>query len=251
MAEPAPSGRVAIVTGAAGTLGSAMSRRLAADGLRVAVADLDLARCAEVAAAIDPDGMRAIGVRLDVTDEASVAAAVAEVMAWAGPVDVLVNNAGICEPSVPAWEMDLATWSRTVAIDLTGVFLCTRAVLPPMIERGWGRIVNISSIAGKEGKHNPVAYAAAKAGVIGLTKSVAFEAAPHGVLINAITPGSIWSPGWAAMPADRRREYELRHPVGRFGQADEVAAMVAWLVSDDCSFSTGAVFDISGGRAGW
>ena len=251
MSDPGASPRVAVVTGATGTLGSAMIRQLAADGVRVVVADLDADRCRALAATIDPSGMRALGVRIDVTDEASVAEGIAEVVAWGGAVDVLVNNAGICEPSVPAWEMDLATWSRTLAIDLTGVFLCTRAVLPGMIARGWGRVVNISSIAGKEGKHNPAAYAAAKAGVIGLTKSVAFEAAPHGVLVNAITPGSIWSPGWAAMPEERRREYEVRHPVGRFGRAEEVAAMVSWLSSDACSFSTGAVFDISGGRAGW
>lgn len=251
MASEGPGERVAIVTGAAGMLGSAMARRLAADGMRVVVADLDPDACAPVAAAIDPSGRRARGVRLDVTDEASVAAAVDEVVAWAGRVDVLVNNAGICEAPAPAWEMDRATWERTLAIDLTGVFLCTRAVLPGMIARRWGRVVNISSIAGKEGKHNPVAYAAAKSGVIGLTKATAFEVAPHGVLVNAITPGSIWSQNWAAMPEATRKEFEARHPVGRFGQADEVAAMVAFLASDACSFSSGAVFDVSGGRAGY
>jgi 2-dehydro-3-deoxy-L-rhamnonate dehydrogenase (NAD+) len=165
-------------------------------------------------------------------------------------VDVLVNNAGIAEASVPTWEMPLDAWHRTLDIDLTGVFHGCRAVLPGMIARGWGRIVNISSIAGKEGKHNPVAYVAAKAGVIGLTKAVGFEAAPHGVLVNAVTPGSIWTQNWAAMPAEERAQYEARHPVGRFGRAEEVAALVSWLSGDECSFSTGAVFDISGGRAG-
>jgi 3-oxoacyl-[acyl-carrier protein] reductase len=173
------------------------------------------------------------------------------VVAWAGAVHILVNNAGICEVPVAAWEMPLAVWQKTLDIDLTGVFLCSRAVLPGMIARGWGRIVNISSIAGKEGKHNPIAYAAAKAGVIGLTKATAFEVAAHGVLVNAITPGSIWTQNWAAMPAEDRVQYEARHPVGRFGRAEEVAAMVAWLSGDECSFSTGAVFDISGGRAGY
>jgi 3-oxoacyl-[acyl-carrier protein] reductase len=170
---------------------------------------------------------------------------------WGGGVDILINNAGVGEPANPVWEMPLADWQRTIAIDLTGVFHCCRAVLPGMIARGWGRIVNISSIAGKEGKHNPVAYVAAKAGVIGLTKAVAFEVAAKGILVNAVTPGSIWSNNWAAMPEDQRDEYRLRHPVGRFGQADEVAALVSWLSSDECSFSTGAVFDISGGRAGY
>ncbi len=251
MTDRAPGERVALVTGAAGMLGSAMARRLHADGLRVVIADVALDAARAVAAGIDPSGSRAHAVALDVTSEASVAEAVAAVEAWSGRIDVLVNNAGICEASLPPWEMPLAVWERTLAIDLTGVFLYTRAVLSPMMARGWGRIVNISSIAGKEGKHNPAAYAAAKAGVIGYTKSVAFEVAPHGVLVNAITPGSIWSQNWAKMPEETQRTYAARHPVGRFGQAEEVAAMVSWLSSDDCSFSTGAVFDISGGRAGW
>jgi 3-oxoacyl-[acyl-carrier protein] reductase len=242
--------RVAIVTGAAGGLGSAMSRRLVADGLRVAVADIAGSRAPELAAEIDPTGESARPFVMDVTDPASVDAAVRGVKRWGGGVDVLVNNAGIAEPAATTWEMPLEHWQRTIDIDLTGVFLCCKAVLPGMIAAGWGRIVNISSIAGKEGKHNPVAYAAAKAGVIGLTKAVAFEAAPHGVLVNAITPGSIWTANWERMPADQRAVYEQRHPVGRFGRAEEVAAMVSWLSSDECSFSTGAVFDISGGRAG-
>jgi 3-oxoacyl-[acyl-carrier protein] reductase len=228
-----------------------MSERLLADGLRVALADVDPERTAAVARRLDPDGARTLPVAMDVTDWGSVEAAVAEVDAWAGAVDVLVNNAGICEPVTPVWEMPLADWHRTLDIDLTGVFHGCRAVLPGMIGRGWGRIVNISSIAGKEGKHNPAAYVAAKAGVIGLTKAVAFEAAAHGVLVNAITPGSIWTQNWEAMPADKRAVFEARHPVGRFGRAEEVAALVSWLSGDECSFSTGAVFDISGGRAGY
>ena len=143
--------------------------------------------------------------------------------------------------------MPLSDWDRTLAVDLTGVFYCTRAVLPVMLERGWGRIVNTSSIAGKEGKHNPAAYAAAKAGVVGLTKSVAFEVADRGVLVNAITPGSISSANWDKLPPAAMEEVTARHPVGRIGQPEEVAALVAFLSSDECSFSTGAVFDISGG----
>jgi 3-oxoacyl-[acyl-carrier protein] reductase len=146
--------------------------------------------------------------------------------------------------------MPLDAWRRTIDVDLTGVFHGCRAVLPAMLERGWGRIVNIASIAGKEGKHNPAAYAAAKAGVIGLTKAVAFEVAERGILVNAVSPGSIWSPNWATLPEPALAEVRRRHPVGRLGRAEEVAAMVAWLASDECSFSTGAVFDISGGRAG-
>ena len=187
---------------------------------------------------------------VDVTDYATVEAMVQTVLAWAGRIDIMVNNAGIGEGSVPTWEMPLAVWQRTIDIDLTGVFHGCRAVLPTMLERGYGRIINISSIAGKEGKHNPVAYAAAKAGVIGLTKALAFEVAPHGILVNAITPGSIMTRNWSHLARRPIEEVPKRHPVGRVGQPPEVAAMVAWLASDEASFSTGAVFDISGGRAG-
>ena len=242
--------RVAIVTGAAGSLGTAMCERFLRDGVRVVVADVALGSAQAVAQRLDPSGGRALAVAVDVTDYASVASMAESALAWAGRIDILVNNAGISEASVPTWEMPLDAWQRTIDVDLTGVFHGCRAVLPAMLERGWGRIVNISSIAGKEGKNNPVAYSAAKAGVIGLTKSVAFEVAPHGILVNAITPGSIWTANWAVLSEEARAEVVARHPVGLFGQPEEVAALVAWLSSDDCSFSTGAVFDISGGRAG-
>jgi NAD(P)-dependent dehydrogenase (short-subunit alcohol dehydrogenase family) len=246
----AEDARVAIVTGAAGTLGTAMCERLVRDGLRVVVADVAIEPARDLARRLDPSGMKAHAVAVDVTDYASVEAMVGAALAWAGRVDVLVNNAGISEGHVPTWEMPLEAWQRTIDVDLTGVFHGCRAVLPAMLERGWGRIVNISSIAGKEGKNNPAAYAAAKAGVIGLTKAVAFEVAARGILVNAITPGSIWTAAWAKLGEEQQAEVKSRHPVGRFGQAEEVAALVAWLSSDECSFSTGAVFDISGGRAG-
>jgi len=242
--------RVAVVTGAAGTLGTAMCERFVRDGVRVVVADVAIEPARVLARRLDSSGARALAFAVDVTDYPSVESMVATTLAWGDRIDILVNNAGISEGHVPTWEMPLEAWRRTIDVDLTGVFHGCRAVLPSMLERRWGRIVNISSIAGKEGKHNPAAYAAAKAGVIGLTKAVAFEVAERGILVNAITPGSIWTEAWSRLDEEQRDEVRSRHPIGRFGQAEEVAALVAWLSSDECSFSTGAVFDISGGRAG-
>ena len=241
--------RVAVVTGAAGALGSEMVRRFLADGLRVVAADVNAEGARTVAREADPDGGFALGVEVDVTDYASVEAMIRSASEWGGAVDVLVNNAGVSEGVVPTWELPLEAWHRTIEIDLTGVFHGCRAALPGMIERRWGRIVNISSIAGKEGKHNPPAYAAAKAGVIGMTKSIAFEVAQYGVLVNAVAPGSIFTHNWAGMSEAEIEVVRLRHPIGRLGRPDEVAALVSWLGSDECSFSTGAIFDISGGRA--
>ena len=250
MDEPASGARVAIVTGAAGALGTAMSERFMRDGVRVVIADVAIEPAEALAQRLDPTGALALPVVVDVTSYPSVESMVAATVAWAGRIDILVNNAGVSEGLVSTWEMPLEAWQRTIDIDLTGVFHGCRAVLPTMLERGWGRIVNISSIAGKEGKHNPVAYAAAKAGVIGLTKALAFEVAERGILVNAITPGSIMTANWSHLPEAEIDVVRRRHPIGRLGRAEEVAAMVAWLASDECSFSTGAVFDISGGRAG-
>jgi 3-oxoacyl-[acyl-carrier protein] reductase len=250
MTDPTPDDRrVAIVTGAAGALGSAMCERFVRDGVRVVVADVAIEPARALAERLDPTGPTALAVEVDMADYATVDAMVKQVLTWSGRIDIMVNNAGVAEASVPTWEMPLQAWQRTIDIDLTGVFHGCRAVLPAMLERGWGRIINISSIAGKEGKHNPAAYAAAKAGVIGLTKAIAFEVAPHGILVNAITPGTIASGNWAKVSEELQEEVRKRHPIGRVGQPPEVAALVAWLSSDECSFSTGAVFDISGGRA--
>jgi 3-oxoacyl-[acyl-carrier protein] reductase len=242
--------RVAIVTGGSGALGTAMCERFVRDGVRVVVADVVLEPAEALARRLDPSGEIALAVAVDVTAYPSVEAMVAAVRAWAGRIDILVNNAGIGEGLIPTWEMPLETWQKTIDVDLTGVFHGCRAVLPTMLEQGYGRIINISSIAGKEGKHNPVAYAAAKAGVIGLTKALAFEVADRGILVNAITPGSIMTRNWSHLPEDEIDAVRRRHPIGRLGRPEEVAAMVAWLASDEPSFSTGAVFDISGGRAG-
>jgi 3-oxoacyl-[acyl-carrier protein] reductase len=243
--------RVAVITGSGGALGSAMARRLHSDGLRVVVTDNRFEKAQEVASSIDPTGARAHASAVDVTDWDSVAAMVADAVAWGGSVDVMVNNAGLAEPSVKTWELSLEDWHRTIEVDLTGVFHGCRAVLPGMIERGWGRIVNISSIAGKDARYNPVAYAAAKAGVIGLTKAVAHEVAELGILVNAITPGSIYTVNWGKLPDEEMESIRRRHSMNRFGRPEEVAALVSWLSSDEVSFSTGAVFDISGGRASY
>jgi NAD(P)-dependent dehydrogenase (short-subunit alcohol dehydrogenase family) len=249
--EPETNGsRVAIVTGAAGALGTAMCERFVRDGVRVLVADMVKEPAEALASRLDPSGETARAAVVDVTSYPSVEAMAAAALAWTGRIDILVNNAGIGEGLMPAWEMPIETWQKTIDVDLTGVFYGCRAVLPTMLERGWGRIVNISSIAGKEGKHNPVAYAAAKAGVIGLTKALAFDVAERGILVNAITPGSIMTRNWSHLPEDEIDAVRRRHPIGRLGRPEEVAAMVAWLASDECSFSSGAVFDISGGRAG-
>jgi 2-dehydro-3-deoxy-L-rhamnonate dehydrogenase (NAD+) len=248
-AERPTDSRVAIVTGGSGALGTAMCERFVRDGVRVVVADVGLEPSEALARQLDPTGDRTLAVVVDVTSYPTVEAMVAAVLAWAGRIDILVNNAGIGEGLIPTWEMPLETWQKTIDVDLTGVFHGCRAVLPTMLEQGYGRIINISSIAGKEGKHNPVAYASAKAGVIGLTKALAFEVADKGILVNAITPGSIMTRNWSHLPEDQIDAVRKRHPIGRLGRPEEVAAMVAWLASDEPSFSTGAIFDISGGRA--
>lgn len=242
----ADEGRVAIITGAARGIGAATATRLARDGWRVAVADMNIAEAEATAARI---GAVAFAGAVDVTREESVHALVADVLARAGRVDALVNNAGVAGESAPCWELPPGEWERVLAIDLSGVYYGCRAVLPHMLARGSGRIVNVASIAGKEGNPNASPYSAAKAGVIGLTKAVAKEVATRGVLVNAVAPAVIETPILEQVSPAHRDYMVSRIPMGRMGQPDEVAALIAWLCSDDCSFSTGAVFDISGGRA--
>lgn len=222
--------RTAVVTGGASGIGKAIVDRLHADGVRVVAFDLS-----------EGDGV----VRVDVTDEDACRRAVAEV----GRVDVLVNSAGISGVNVPTWEQPAGMFEKVLAVNLTGTYYMCRAVLPGMLDRGWGRIVNLASIAGKEGNPNAVAYSASKAGVIGLTKSIAKETATRGVLVNCVTPAVIETPILKQVTAEHREYMVSKIPMGRVGQAAEVAALVAWLCSDECSFSTGAAFDISGGRA--
>ena len=240
--------QVAIVTGAARGIGLAIAERLLRSGAAVVLWDRDQAALDAAA-----DGLRSLGrvhtAAVDVTDFASIEAATADAVRRFGAVHILVNNAGIAGANKPSWELSVEEWRQVVDIDLTGVFLCCKAVVPRLIAEGRGRVVNIASIAGKEGNPNAAHYSAAKAGVIGFTKSLGKELAKTGVIANCVTPAVIQTDIFSQM-APQHIEYMLsRIPMGRFGQKEEVAALVAWLCSADCSFSTGAVFDLSGGRA--
>lgn len=231
--------RRALVTGGASGIGLASALRLGKDGHRVAICDLNSDHLDQVADLVDSVHT------LDVSDSAAVNALVAEL----GPVDILVNSAGVVGPNMPVWEVSDDDWARTLSVNLTGTFNTMRAVLPGMRQRGWGRIVNIASIAGKEGNPNLGAYSASKAGVIGLTKSVGKEVATDGVIVNSIAPAVIATP-MNEETAPEVLEYMIsRIPMRRVGQPEEVAALVSWLASDECSFSTGQAYDISGGRA--
>ncbi len=238
------TGRVAIITGGARGLGLAIARRLAAGGARVALWDRDAAALANAAPLLGAHAETA-----DVTDAASLEAALARTEAAIGPCDIMVANAGITGPNLLAEDYPVAEWRRVIEVDLIGVYLTCRVVLPGMRARNWGRIVNIASIAGKEGNPNASAYSAAKAGVIGLTKSLGKELAMTGVRVNCITPAAVETELFAQMTAEQIAWMKSKIPMGRFGLASEVAEMAAFLASDGVSFSTGAVFDCSGGRA--
>jgi 2-dehydro-3-deoxy-L-rhamnonate dehydrogenase (NAD+) len=232
------SGRVAFVTGGGSGIGAATVGRLLREG--AAVASLDLG-------GEPPEG--ALALSADVSDSRAVEAAVARAREELGPIDVLVCSAGITGESLATVDVTDEEWRRVMAIDADGVFFCNRAVLPGMIERGYGRIVNVASIAGKEGNPMAAAYSAAKAAVIAMTKSIGKDVARSGVLVNCIAPAVIETPMLGGM-ADYHIEYMVeRIPLGRMGGAEEVAALACWLASEECSFSTGATFDISGGRA--
>ena len=240
------AGKTALVTGAARGIGYAIAARLATDGARVAVLDLDTAVAKEAAERIGPS---ALALTADVTVASEVEAVVRQVVAAFGRLDILVNNAGITGRSFPIWELSDEDWRRVIDVDLTSVFYCCRSAVRVMLEQGSGRIVNIASIAGKEGNPTLVPYSAAKAGVIGLTKALAKEVCTRGILVHAVAPAVI---GTELLQQMERSTVDLlvsKIPMGRVGRPEEVAALVAWLVSDDCSFTTGAVHDLSGGRA--
>lgn len=235
--------RRAIVTGGSGGLGQAVVARLKRDGMTVAV--FDRARPADKQASYD------LFCECDVTNEESVQAAVQETVARLGGVDVLVNNAGLQGPVLPLVSVSLDEWRRVLDVNLTGTFLCCKAVIPIMVKSGWGRIVTISSLQGKEGTAEAGPYAASKAAQIALTKTLAKELATSGVTVNCITPTVIDGGMVTQISAARRADLLSRIPMARFGTTDEFAAMVSWVASEECSFTTGAAFDLSGGRATW
>jgi 3-oxoacyl-[acyl-carrier protein] reductase len=239
-------GQTAIVTGAANGIGEVISRRLANAGARVAIADID-ERAA--AAAAERIGEHSFPVRLDVTDANSVQQAVEVVLARTQSLEIVVNNAGLAGKAAPIWEQTDDDWNRVLAINLTGPFFMCRAVIPHMRSRGYGRVVNIASIAGKEGNPNMVAYSASKAAIIGLTKSVAKEVATEGICVNAVSPAVIRTKILDQLTPAQVSYMVERIPMKRTGQPEEVAAVVPFLSSRDCSFVTGQCYDVSGGRA--
>lgn len=237
-------GQVAIVTGAATGIGEAIARRLAAAGATVAIADLDFVAAETTSSTIE----NSFAVHLDVSSWKSVSRAVAEVVGRHGRIDILVNNAGIAGKAAPVWEQDEAEWNKVIAVNLTGVFFCTKAVLPHMRDRSYGRIVNISSVAGKEGNPNMTAYSATKAAVIGFTKSAAKEVATENICINSVAPAVVATKILDQLTVQQVNYMTEKIPMRRTGKPEEIAAVVHFLVSPDASFVTGQTYDASGGR---
>ncbi len=242
-------GRVAVVTGGGQGIGLAVAARLAQARCSVAIIDVNEEKAAQAAGRLAADGFPVQAFACDVSDADRVTCTFEAILGAYGRIDILVNNAGVGGRFAPIQDQTNEEWNRVIGVDLTGVFLCCRAVVPHMIERGYGRIINVSSLAGKEGSPDMVPYSAAKAGIIGLTKALAREVAKHNVMVNVVTPAIIETPLLDEMPGQKRQLLLERTPLGRFGRPEAVAAMIHWLASDDVSYSTGAVFDLSGGRA--
>ena len=242
------NGKAAIVTGGARGIGFAITQRLLSSGAACSLWDKDEKALSHAVASLPP-GSKCHTCTVDVCNAESVQAATEATARQLGRIDILVNNAGIAGATKKTWELTPQEWQQVLQIDLFGPYLCCHAVVPKMLEHGYGRIVNIASIAGKEGNPNASHYSAAKAGVIALTKSLGKELATSGILVNCITPAVIQTDILKQM-SQQHIDYMLsKIPMGRFGRLEEAAALVAWLSSEECSFSTGAVFDLSGGRA--
>ena len=224
-------GRRAVVTGGLSGIGEAVAKRIEAEGGRVAIWDMQG------------------GIKTDISNWDSVQAAAAETVKQLGGIDILVNSAGIAGPTATVLDLPIAEWHRIIGINLDGTFFTNRAVVPHMMANDYGRIVNIASIAGKEGNPNASAYSASKAAVIGFTKSLAKELAKTNITVNSVTPAAVRTPIFEQMSQSHIDFMLSKIPKGRLGQVDEVASLVCWLASEECSFSTGAVFDLSGGRA--
>ena len=240
------NGHVAIVTGGAQGIGQAVVERFVASGATVEIWDLDGDLAQETATAI---GGTVHARAMDVTDAAAVMAGAKATEAAHGPIDILVTSAGIAGPNTSLWEYPLEDWDRIMRINIDGTFHCLRAVVPSMMAQGYGRIVTVASVAGKEGNPNASAYSASKAAVIALTKSLGKELAGHDIAVNCITPAAARTRIFDQMSKEHIDFMLSKIPMGRFGTTEEVAALITWLLSEEASFSTGAVFDLSGGRA--
>ncbi len=238
------AGRTAVITGGASGLGLAVARRLVAEGGKVALWDLNPEQLAVSAAELGGAHVE----QLDVSDADAVARAAEGSAAALGKIDILVCSAGITGATVPVHEFPLDSWRRVIEINLNGLFYCCRAVVPHLLANGYGRIVNVASVAGKEGNPNASAYSASKAGVIGFTKSLGKELAGKGVIANALTPATFESPILAQLPPSQVEYMRSKIPMGRLGDAEESAAMICFMASEECSFTTASTFDTSGGR---
>jgi 3-oxoacyl-[acyl-carrier protein] reductase len=239
-------GRAAVVTGGAAGIGLAVAQRLSASGALVALWDRDDAALAQAKSSL---GGTALTCALDVSDPSAVERVTQDSVAALGGIDILVCSAGITGPNMPTWEYPVEDWKKVFDVNVHGLFYCNRAVVPVMQKKNYGRIVNIASVAGKEGNPNAPAYSASKAAVIGLTKSLGKELAKSGIRVNCVTPAAVRTAIFDQMTQQHIDFMLSKIPLGRFGGVDEIAALVCWLASEDCSFSTGAVFDASGGRA--
>ena len=243
------TGKIAIVTGAGQGIGKAIGLRLANAGADVAILDLNLSSAEEVTKEIEKIGQRAIPIQADVSKSSDVNAAVDNVLSEFGRVDILVNNAGIAGRTLPLTDLEESDWNAVLGVNLTGVFLCCKAVIRKMIEKDYGRIVNVASIAGKEGNPTMIPYSVSKAGVICLTKALAKEVTDYNIRVNAVSPAVIETPIMDGMAQTTIDYMVSKIPLGRIGKPEEVAAVVNFLASDEVSFVTGQCYDVSGGRA--